>query len=53
MQTIGAHRYKWQECLDVGAGFARVQGKSGKTEESWVVDIKGKKRHVGVLKSQK
>ena len=53
MQMISAHRYKWQECSDVGARFARVQGKLGKMEGSWVVDIEGKKRHVGVLKSQK
>ena len=41
---------KWQECLDAGTRFVRAQGKLGKKEESQVVDIKGKRGHVGVLK---
>ena len=43
MQMISAHHCKWQECSDAGTGFVRVQGKSGKKEGSWVVDIEGKR----------
>ena len=50
---IGAHHCEWQECSDAKTGFIRAQGKLGKKEGSQVVDIKGEKGHVGVLKSQK
>ena len=40
---IGAYHHKWEECSDEGTRFIRVQGKSGKKEGSWVVDIEGKR----------